>query len=59
MRYSVLATLCLFAAIIRPVFVYRFVKDIIRGEVPYRSGVCLSIDGLVFVLWLMEVFGSL
>ncbi len=59
MRYSVLSGLCLFAAMIRPVFVYRFVKDIICGEVPYRSGTFLSIDGLIFVLWFMEVSGSL
>lgn len=59
MRYSILSTLCLIAAILRPIFIHRFIKDVIQGEGPYRSGVYLSIDGFVFILWLMEVFGRL
>lgn len=55
MRYSILATLCLFAAIIRPIFICNFIKDIIQERIPYQSGAFHAIDGLIFVVWLMEV----
>jgi len=59
MKYSALLTLCLLASIIRPIIFYNFVKCIIHEKSPYQSGVLLSIDGLLFMLLLVEVFSRL
>lgn len=59
MKYSILLTICMLASIIRPVAFYNFMKSIIHEESPYRSGIFLLLDGILFLLFLAEVFSKL